>query len=122
MTLQELKEQIENIDFSKSDEEIYCDLRNTVTDYENDAQEFDFEYIFEDANIMSYDEAEEYAKSEMELGGLIRMYYFLGDATFSTDLLRIDAYGNLQDCYQIDLENLQYEILSAINDKLKEMI
>ena len=116
--LKELKEKIENIEVTYDYEQVYCDLRNTVTDYENDTQNWLFEDLFQD--FVDYEIAEQYARHELDNGGLIRLYYFLGDANLNNNLFRIDAYGNLEDIDISDLEQLKEDILYIINDNLEE--
>lgn len=116
--LRELKERVENIEITYDYEDTYCNLRNTIIDYMNETQDFDFDYIGE--NIIDYELAKEQAKYELEQGGLIRLYYFLGDANLNNNLFRVDGYGNLEDIDISDLENMKEEIIYLINDKLAE--
>lgn len=115
--LEQLKNDIEKVEITYDYEESYNNLYNTVINYMNDGQDFDFEYLFED--IISYDLAEEMAKNELENGGLVRLYYFLGDANFNNDLFRINGYGNLEDINKDDLDFLKEQLLDAINEKLE---
>lgn len=116
--LEELKEKIENIEIGYDYEKTYCDLRNTVIDYMNDTQDWQFDYLFED--FIDYEIAEEIAKSEIETGGLLRLYYFLGDANLNNSIFKIDGYGNLTDVFKEDFEYLKDEILDLINNNLEE--
>ncbi len=111
-TLRELKKKIEDIDTTYDYEDAYSRLYNTVIDYENEMQTWNFDYIFED--IINYDTAEEMAKQEIENGGLIRLYYFLGNANANNNLFKLDGYGNLQDITKDDLEYIKEEILDEI--------
>lgn len=117
--LKELKEKIENIKIGYDYEEVYTALKNTVIDYMNDTQDWDFEYIGED--IIDYELAEAQAKYELENGGLIRLYYFLGNANMNNELFKLNGYGNLEDLNIDDLNNMKEEILDLINDKLEEV-
>lgn len=119
MKLEELKDKIEEIEITYDYEETYNNLYNTVIDYENDTQDQDFEYLFEE--YVSYDLAEDIAKNELETGGLVRLYYFLGDANLNNDMFRINGYGNLEDINKEDLEYLKDEILNIIDNKLEEV-
>lgn len=114
--LEKLKETIEGIKLSYDYEESYSDLYNACIDYENDTQNWIFEDIFE--NIINYDTAEEIAKNELQNGGLIRLYYFLGDANLNNDMFIIDGYGNLTDFNYDDLERLKDEIIERIEKNL----
>lgn len=114
----ELKNKISEIEITYDYEQTYCDLYNTTVDYMNETQDFDLEYLFDD--FITYELAEEYAKMELEKGGLIRLRYFLGDVDLNSGLFRVDGYGNLDDVDLNDLENLKDEILSEIERKLEE--
>ena len=116
--LKELKERVESIEITSDYEETYCDLKNAVIDYMNDTQDWDFETISED--IIDYDFAKEQAKHELENGGLLRLYCYLGDAHLNSDLFKINGYGNLESVYIEDLQNMKEEILDTIDDKMKE--
>ena len=119
--LKTLKEDIENIEITYDYEESYTNLYKTVIDYMNETQEWRFEYLFD--RFISYEIAEEIAKRELEKGGLDRLKYYLGDTDFyMNDLFIIDAYGNLENVYKEDLEDLKDEILDAIKYELKEEI
>lgn len=115
--LKEFKERIENIKSSYDYDSYYTDLYNATIDYMNDSRDYDFEYLFDD--IITYDVAEERAKYELENGGLIRLYYFLGDANLNNELFEIDGYGNLTDINKDDLDYIKEEILNTINEKLE---
>lgn len=115
--LRELKEIIEKIESSYDYEEYYTELYNATVDYMNDTQDFDFEYLFED--IIDYDLAEDYAKQELENGGLLRLYYFLGDANLNNEIFKIDGYGNLTDINKDDLDYIKEELLNEIDRKIE---
>lgn len=117
--LQELKEKIENIKIGYDYEEVYTALKNTVIDHMNKTQDWDFEYIGED--IIDYTLAEDKAKYELENGGLVRLYYFMGNANMNNELFKLNGYGNLEDLDIDDLNNMKEEILNLINDKLEEV-
>lgn len=116
--LKKLKERVESIEITYNYEEVYCDLKNAVTDYMNDTKDWDFETIGED--IIDYDFAEEQAKHELENGGLLRLYCYLGDAHLNSDLFKINGYGNLENVDIEDLQDIKEEILDMIEYKMKE--
>lgn len=118
--LKEFKERIENIESSYDYNSYYSDLYNATIDYMNDSQDYEFEYLFED--VIDYDSAEDHAKYELEQGGLVRLYYFLGDTNLNNELFRIDGYGNLKDISKDDLDYIKEEILNAINEKLESEV
>lgn len=112
MNKEELIKKIEEIDISYDYEDTYYNLYNTCIEYMNESQDFNLDYLFED--FYSYDVVEEIAKNELENGGLIRLYYFLGNADLNNTLFRINAYGNLEDIEYEDLEYLKSEILEQL--------
>ena len=115
MNKRELKEKLESItreSFDYNVEEYYTALYNTCIDYMNDTQDFDLEELF--YNFITYDEAEEIAKNEIDRGGLIRIYYFLGDANLNDDLFRLNGYGNLENVYNDDIDTLKEEIIERL--------
>ena len=116
--LKELKERVESIEITYNYEETYCDLKNAVIDYMNDTQDWDFETIGED--IIDYETAEQQARYELENGGLLRLYCYLGDANLNSDLFKINGYGNLENVDIEDLKNIKEEILDMIDYKMKE--
>lgn len=116
--LKEFREEIEKIDITFDYDESYTNLRNTTIDYMNETQDWDFDYLFEE--FIDYEIAEDIAKNELEQGGLIRLYYFLGDANLNNSLFRIDGYGNLEDITKDDLDYLKEQIIDIIDDKLNE--
>lgn len=115
--LEELKEKIESAD-SWNYEEYYTEMRNATIDYMNDTQTWDFEEMFDD--VIDYEIAEEQAKYELEQGGLVRLYYFLGNANCNNDIFKIDGYGNLQDIKKDDLDYIKEEIIDKIDEMLEE--
>lgn len=115
--LKEFKERIEEIESSYDYDAYYTELYNTTIDYMNESQDWDFEQVFDD--IISYDVAEDIAKNELEQGGLIRLYYFLGDANLNNDVFKIDGYGNLKDINKDDLDHIKEQIIDEINEKLE---
>lgn len=117
--LEEFKQKIENIEITYDYEETYSNLYNTCIDYMNESQNGDFEYLFDE--IIDYDMAEERARYELNEGGLVRLYYFLGDANCNNDIFKIDGYGNLTDIHKEDLEDLKQEILEKIEELESEV-
>lgn len=116
--LKELKERIEKAE-SWDYNEYYTEMRNATIDYMNDTQTWDFDEMFE--SVIDYELAEEQAKYELEQGGLVRLYYFLGNANCNNDLFRIDGYGNLEDITKEDLDIIKEEILEKIEELESEV-
>ena len=114
MKKEELKNVIENIEVTYDYERTYTELRNAVIDYMNDTQDWGLDELFND--YIDYELAEEIAKREIEEGGLIRLYYFLGDANLNNNIFKINGYGNLEDIDIDDLKILKDEILENLND------
>lgn len=119
MNLKELKEKIENFNIGYDYEQNYCELYNAVIDYENETNNYiGLSELFND--FVNYDFAEEIARNELDNGGLIRLYYFLGDANLNNNIFKINVYGNLEDINIDDFNYLKDELLELINDNLEE--
>lgn len=116
--LKELKNKIEEIDVTYNYNKTYTDLLNTCIEFQNETQCWEFEELFND--FLDYEIAEEIAKNELERGGLIRLYYFMGDCNFNNEIFKIDGYGNLQDVSIDDLKYLKDEILEKIEELINE--
>ena len=116
--LKELKERIEEVEIDYDYEKSYHELYNIAIDYMNETQDWSLEDYFNE--IIDYELAEEIAKREIEQGGLIRLYYFLGDANLNNELFRIDGYGNLEDLEKSDLDYLKETLLEEIENKINE--
>lgn len=116
MKLEELKEKIEDIEVSWDYETTYNNLYNACIDYQNETQDsdVDLETPFED--IFNYEVIEDIAKQELERGGLVRLYYFMGNVNFDTqDIIRINAYGNCEEIHKDDLECIKERIIENID-------
>lgn len=118
--LQELRNKINDIEISYDYDKTYTNLRNTTIDYMNESQDWYMDYFFED--FIDYELAEDIAKHELETGGLIRLYYFLGNVNLNNEIFRIDGYGNLTDVDIDDFKYLKQQILDYIDDKIKENV
>ena len=115
MTIEELKEQIENVEIDYPLDEAYCSLINPVIDYMNESQDFSLEYLFNDFTDSEY--VIYYIKENAD--DLDRLYYYLGDVDLRDDLFITDAYGNLRSIDTTDLEALKEDILNEIKDMLE---
>ena len=114
MKKQEIIKRIEEIEITYDYEETYRNLYNACIDYMNEAQDWSLEHPFD--NFISYDYAEEIGRNELENGGLIRMYCFLGNANLNNDLFKLNTYGNLEDVTKEDLDYLKEEILEVLSN------
>lgn len=116
MNKKELLDILKNYDLSytngKSLEEMYNEIYNYCIDYMNDTQDWSIEEHFND--FLDYDSVEEYAKHELENGGLVRLYYFLGSVNCNNNLFKIDGYGNLEDITQDDIQFLVTDIIDTL--------
>ena len=115
-----LYDAIENIKIGYDYESEYAELYNTMNDYWCESQEFIGEDLFDE--YIDIDIAEEIAQHELESGGLLRLWHFMGDVNFATtELFRINGYGNLEELDKDDLEYLQDALLGEI-DALYEAV
>lgn len=123
--LEQLLETLEDIEITYDYDQTYAELCNAITDYCNETQDWDLDDLLypDDDGIISYDEAEEMAKRELDDGGLVRLYYFLGTCNFDAEnLFYLNAYGNLQSVGKDDLENFKQTLIDAVAEKLDEEV
>lgn len=114
MKKKQLIKYLKDFQFTYDYEEDFNSIYNACVDYMNDTQDWSIESCFE--NIITYDLAEDIARHELETGGLVRLYYFLGDANCNNDIFKIDGYGNLTDCHKDDLEFMIQDIIDRLED------
>lgn len=114
MNKQELVDYLKEYKLTYDFSEDYRNIYNACVDYMNESQDWDIEECFQD--IITYDLAEEQAKYELERGGLVRLYYFLGNANCNNDLFRINGYGNLEDANSDTMKCLIDEIIERLED------
>lgn len=112
MKKEELKNYLENYNLTYDFEEDYNNIYNACVDYMNNSQDWSLEDCFND--WVPYDTAEDIAKGELEKGGLVRLYYFLGNANMNNDLFKIDGYGNLEDITSDDFKYLIDDIIECL--------
>ncbi len=99
-------------------EVVYTDIRNIVTDYMNDSQDFSCEELFNDFIDSELVEGE-IAHILADGQGLQRIKYFLGDCHLNNDIFILDGYGNLRDLELSDIKNLIDEIINTLSGKYK---
>lgn len=102
-------ERIKDVEITYDYEDSYNKLYNIVVDYSNETGDYSIYYLFDE--IVSFETVECLAKNELEEGGLLRLYYFLGNADMNNDIFRINGYGNVEDITKEDLEFLKDEII-----------
>ena len=102
-------------DYTKTDEDVYNDLYNIIQDYEEESGDYSLDFYFDE--IVSYEIAEDMAKYQLESGGLIRLYYFLGNANIqSYDLFKVNGYGNLEELTRQDLAEIVSDIIEGLKN------
>lgn len=119
MTKKDLLETLKNETIEKNNYDLsdyYTGIYNACVDYRNETQDWQFDKFFND--FVDYDTCEELAKQTLEKDGLIRLYYFLGDANFNNNLFRINGYGNLVDIYISDIDDLKDSIIYELENQL----
>lgn len=113
----ELLKNIESVEIGYNDvEETYQKLYDLWMDYLYDTDDYSLEYIFNE--YVSYEIAEDIARNELENGGLISLYYFLGNADLTNNLFKINGYGHLEDLDKSDLECIKSEIIFNLKKDL----
>lgn len=114
MKKQKFIERVKSIEVTYDYEDTYFNLLDACVDYMNETGNFDLEGLYDD--FITYDTAEEIAKSELEKGGLLRLYCFLGDANLNNNIFKINGYGNLENVVKDDLDYLKEQILEVLSN------
>lgn len=115
--LLKLKNEIENIEIYYDVESVYCNLRNTTSDYENETQDFLFDYVFDeycDDEILGY-----MVEHNLKEYGIWAVKNILSGIDNECGIYKIDAYGYGSDVTESDLEDTKQEILDIINRELE---
>lgn len=83
--------------------EWYCDLYNTLSDYDL------LEYV---NDIIDVDTAEMIAKDQLDEWWLARLYYFMWDVNWNTaEIVRLDGYWNCEEVHFWDLIDIIDDVL-----------
>jgi len=94
------------------------DIQNAVIDYENETQDRQLDEFLNEFEDYGY--IEEYVKWELERGGLERLRYCLNDCYLDCDYFRINAYWNLENITNEDIEQRLDEIIEQAEEIKKE--
>ena len=115
-TIKKLEELKNNLSYDN--ESNYCDLVNTLIDYDNEAQ--DELYLhdtarelvdFVDEELLGY-----YLEYQLKEFGVDRLFYITQALTYSDTIYKVNAYGNLENVEQDDF----IYVIDEIIEKLKE--
>lgn len=124
--LLKVKEKLENLknNLSYDLEENYCNLVNTLIDYDNETQGNNSIYLYdllqESYDFIDNELLEELAKNEIKFGGVERLRYFLND-TYNDDLYLINGYGNLENVDNEKMKEAIEFVIDEINHKLDDL-
>ena len=119
-TIKKLEEVKNNLGYDM--EENYCNMINTMIDYDNEAQ--DDLYLddmtrelveFVDDEILPY-----YVDYQVKTFGIDRYFYMFNGVNNVCGLYVVDGYGNLRDIEQSDLEYCIDEAITTLKNALNE--
>lgn len=116
--LEEVKNNLENRD----NESNYCDMINTMIDYDNEAQ--DELYLYDTCRELIEFVDEEILEGiiENELkNGIERLRYFIND-TYDDTIYKINAYGNLENVSDDDFKYCIDEIIERLQDTIESEV
>ncbi len=111
--LKEIKENL-SYDYQKN----YSDIWDTCADFEN---EYGGIYLCDhihDFGLLDEDDTQYWL--EQNNNDLDRLRYFIGD-TYSSDMYRLNAYGNLENIGIEDFKDLCDELIDVVRDDLKSL-
>ena len=120
MKKEELIKQLENLKenlSSQTNEQNYCDLVNTLIDYDNENQTNLYDTLREFYEFID-DELLEYLIKDNAEMGLARLRYFIND-TYDDDIYLLNAYGNLENVNDDTFSSAIDIIIDNIEDTIK---
>lgn len=114
--LEELKETI-----SKNNTETnYCDIINTLIEYDNNAQ--DNLYLYDNSkeivDIIDDELLQYYLEEQLKNNGAYSLYYIFNELEHPDDLYKLNVYGNLENVTDGDFINIIDDAIDTL--KLKE--
>lgn len=114
--LEELKETI-----SKNNTETnYCDIINTLIEYDNNAQ--DNLYLYDNSkeivDIIDDELLQYYLEEQLKNNGPYSLYYIFNELEHPDDLYKLNVYGNLENVTDGDFINIIDDAIDTL--KLKE--
>ena len=116
--IEELEILRDNLSFDY--EENYNRILKIANNFDNDFEDIYLTDIFYDFDIVKEEEAESRLKYELENGGIDRVRCFINDTTADT-VYKIDGYGNLENVYIGDFENIIDELIWNIKHNLENV-
>jgi len=118
-TINEIAEkfsELEIVDFGSGYAYNYVDDLYTI---KNLASELKVEEITQDYfTLEEVEELELYPLNENGKVDITRMYFFMGNITGNTEIVRINGYGNLEEVLKNELEELQKDVISEFLSNL----
>lgn len=114
--LEELKETI-----SKNNTETnYCNIINTLIEYDNNAQ--DNLYLYDNSkeivDIIDNELLQYYLEEQLKNNGAYSLYYIFNELEHPDDLYKLNVYGNLENVTDGDFINIIDDAIDTL--KLKE--
>lgn len=116
-TIEKLEELKNNLSYDW--EQDYCDMVNTMIDYDNEAQDnlYLYDHLRDCVEFVTWEDME-YLISQCE-NDVDRLRCFIGD-TYSADIYKLDGYGNLENVDKSDFEYCIEEAIDILETSLKE--
>lgn len=119
-TIKKLEELKDNLSYDN--EENYCNMVNTLIDYDNEAQDNLYlydnvrDYVdFVDEELLQY-----YVEYQFKEFGIDRLFYMTRQLENADTIYVVDGYGNLRNCEKSDFEYCIEETIERLEEALKD--
>lgn len=116
--IKELEELKDNLTYDYY--ENYSKIFEIANNFDSDFDDIYLVDMLYESDIITEDEAEDRLKYEIDEYGLDRARCFINDTTADT-VYKISAYGNLQNVYISDFEDIIDEMINEIKKEIKEV-
>lgn len=119
-TIEKLEEVKNNL-ARQTNEQNYCDMVNTMIEYDNEAQDdiYLYDSMMERYEFIDNELLEGYITSQLKDYGVERLRYILND-TSDDNIYYLDAYGNLENVDNDIFEDCINNAIEQLEEAIKE--
>ena len=114
-------EEVKNNLAGQTNEQNYCDMVNTMIDYDNEAQDniYLYDSMMEHYEFIDTELLEGYITSQLKDYGVERLRYILND-TYNDNIYYLNAYGNLENVNDDIFKDCINEAIEQLEEAIKE--
>lgn len=120
-TIKKLEEVKGNL-INQDDESNYCDMINTMIDYDNEAQDdlYLYDRCREMLDIVDDETLQYYLDYQFKNFGMERVPYIFANVNYSASIYKVNGYDNLENVNNDDFEYCIDEAIDTLKDAINE--